>query len=153
MYYCQSKVGMATFLILLFIKMTIRFDRKIKLFKIKLTHRLMRKLVKELKDSKVCWHWGCLRALHQYRRHPNKCRFYEELRYANWISVYSPLYKDKKYLYIWPWLYSGYKEPYRVFLKSDIVEITEKELNAVDLLKYLNVEVSKSSELLDEIPY
>lgn len=45
---------MATFLILLFIKMTIRFDRKIKLFKIKLTHRLMRKLVKELKGSKVC---------------------------------------------------------------------------------------------------
>lgn len=144
---------MATFLILLFIKMTIRFDRKIKLFKIKLTHRLKRKLVKELREAKVYWHWGCLRALHQYRRHPNKCKFYTEYISGNWKITYSQLYKDKNYLYIWPWLYTGYKEPYRVFLKSDIVEITEKELNAVDLLKYINVEVNKSSELLDEIPY
>lgn len=130
---------------LLLIIMTYLLNKS-KMFKVRLTHRLKRKIIKELKSMKITWHWYTLKWLHQYRRHPNRNRFH----YIAEDKQYLPIYMDKRYLYIWCWCYVWYQKSNRIYINcNEIRDISNKEIDVIELLKYVNYWYIKVNRLYD----
>ena len=114
------------------------------MFRVKLTHRLKRKIIKELKSMKIKWYWYSLKWLHQYRRHPNRNRFH----YIVDDNNYLPIYMDKRYLYIWTWCYVWYQKNVRLYINAgEIRDISNKEIDVIELLKYVDYWYSKVNHL------